>query len=791
MCVCFTTKPQELTEQFRDFECWHYIPNGFRSVIDQKSGNLFEAIYEPNFLFQNHRFLQFELQHSVPLPKDTVFISFDFKSFRLDSLSLKLYLYGERERFIDSLVFQLQPDGHNLLQFNNTDTEWMEITLDGRSTYKTDTISFQIVDASFRAKNQDIDEWFRSLDFDIDAASLFPLKKVTLLDELNNKKIIGLGESVHGSRTLFKEKAEIAQKLLDKNVKLICFEGPVDVCLNWDLYVQGVHPYRYRDIILKDLNSSLSDAADMVDFLDQIRKINTTRKEGDKIHIVGLDLRSDKSNFYHYFMAHKNLSRDKQFLNPLLLQMRSLEYDNLNYKSNIIVNKHRIETKQRDTLRFEFSRLTESILSEKKLKSMMRERDYRFLLDLLSLNVPTTDDGNEDKSIDRDSVMWKIFQKAIAHYAPGESDRVVIFAHSLHLSRTHHVRYSLSGLMKIESLGSHIAENYPDDFWSMSFHVGGGEIKSYDRVFNLFRNDLITGIGKLPKPVHGSFERSAKNIVLDKFYCKSNDLGRDLYTFRMVGDGAGKGQFYFLSKDRFDAYVFINACANSRAGGYDAGYTYPDITHYTDSLKLIDMPYNKTFAFETVCFDITIPENFRYKNPRSGVVAGLHTTMTGIFESRDRHCLLIWDSFVKIYDKEASWHNDPKIGSVRKKSMIKEVMLHLKLSLEMNIDMRYYNKSSDRDIENKNFEKVYYAAKDKIVDDKGGEYAKKTFNADHVVEYFVDDNIYFMGKDYKHKQVIIIGKGEDVVTLYGYYTDQGFSNRDKYRKDIESVLKFH
>ncbi|WP_148038853.1 hypothetical protein [Proteiniphilum sp. X52] len=99
-------------------------------MIDLKSGNMFEAIYEPNFLFQNHPFLQFELQHSVPLPRDSISISFDFKSRRLDSLALKLYLYGESERFIDSLVFSLQPDGHNLLQFNNTDAEWMEITLD-------------------------------------------------------------------------------------------------------------------------------------------------------------------------------------------------------------------------------------------------------------------------------------------------------------------------------------------------------------------------------------------------------------------------------------------------------------------------------------------------------------------------------------------------------------------------------------------------------------------------------------------------------------------------------------
>ena len=75
-----------------------------------------------------------------------------------------------------------------------------------------------------------------------------------------------------------------------------------------------------------------------------------------------------------------------------------------------------------------------------------------------------------------------------------------------------------------------------------------------------------------------------------------------------------------------------------------------------------------------------------------------------------------------------------------------------------------------------------------IVDVKSEEYAREAFNADRVVEFIVDADIYFMGEYYKHKQVIFAGKGENVVIIYCYYTDKGFTNKEKYK--IESILKF-
>ncbi len=102
----------------------------------------------------NRDTLQSRFQYTVPLPQDTVFLSFDFKNRNLETLALRLYFYGKKERFIDSLVFSLRPEGHNHIRFNNLPgAEWVEVTLNGqRGTLGRDTVSFQILDARIEAK---------------------------------------------------------------------------------------------------------------------------------------------------------------------------------------------------------------------------------------------------------------------------------------------------------------------------------------------------------------------------------------------------------------------------------------------------------------------------------------------------------------------------------------------------------------------------------------------------------------------------------------------------------------
>lgn len=775
--LCFSANSQELTGRFSDIENWEFSTNGVRF-----GSNMRDLKIQRTWRSASHRgpvsvagtinrdTLQFRFQYTVPLPRDTVFLSFDFKNRNLETLALRLYFYGKKERFIDSLVIPLRPEGPNHIRFTNfPGAEWVEVILDGqRGTLGRDTVSFQILDARIEAKNHDLDEWFRSLNLDLNVESLYPLKKITGLDELENKKIIGLGESVHGSQNIWREKAEVVRKLFNKGVKLVCFEAPVDQCLNWDLYARGIHPYSYRDVIFEDVKS-FSDNEDLVRFLDEIRKENGTRKETDKIRVVGLDLRSEQSYFYHYFLAYQELCKDSHSLTPLILKMSGLSYNNLNYT----VNLKQCPYQQLDTTASRsFRNLAGMLSSDKKLKTLMQEKDYGFLLDILQIKVPTIAD-NTYWDFDRDFYMWRIFQKALLHYAPGENDRAVILAHSLHLCRTGHERHSVSDLLKSRSLGSYIAENYPDDYWAISFHAGGGVIRTVEyKMLDDFNTEAQEGIGRLKQPVRGSFEGAARDVSFDRFYCKSSDMSNDWYAFRMVGNKLDESQFHTLSKERFDAYVYMDESTRFPPKPL---HSHINVRHLIDSLRLQNIPYSDTCAHYTDYLVLTVPKEFRYKDFGGGPIY-LHNISPienqaspfGLFESKDRECLMI---FIP-----ASHLSDMSVEEAR--------LYELRKALGMST---YGN----RQIGMGNLDKLFRNLEGDVWELKSDRYAQETFKADSVAEIWTDTNFYFSSKYYMHKQVLIIEKNNKVWLIYGYYTDKGVANQDTYRKGIESVFKFH
>ncbi|MDD4591786.1 MAG: erythromycin esterase family protein [Petrimonas sp.] len=775
--LCLSANSQELTGRFSDLENWEFSTNGVRfgsNMRDLKIQRTWRSASHRGPVIVagtiNRDTLQFRFQYTVPLPQDSIFLSFDFKNRQLETLALRLYFYGKKERFIDSLVFSLRPEGHNHIRFNNlTGAEWVEVTLDGqRGSLGRDTVSFQILDARIEAKNHHLDEWFRSLTFDLNVESLYPLKKITGLDELVNRKIIGLGESVHGSQNLWREKAEIVRKLFSKNVKLVCFEAPVDKCLNWDLYVRGIHPYSYRDVIFEDVES-FADNEDLVRFLDEIRKENGTRKEADRIRIVGLDLRSAKSYFYHYFLAYQELCKDSHSITPLILNMSELSYNNLYYKLDFKQPPYQqLDT----TANKRFSNLASILASDKKLKSLMQQNDYQFISDILLLEVPTIED-NKYWDFDRDFYMWRTFQKALSHYAPGENDRAVILAHSLHLCRTGHERHSVSDLLKSRSLGSYIAENYPDDYWAISFHAGGGVIRTVEyKALDVFNTEAQEGIGRLKQPVRGSFERAARDVSFDRFYCRSSDLGNDWYAFRMVGNKLDESQFYTLSKERFDAFVYIDESTRFMPTPL---HSYTNVGHLIDSLKLQNIPYSNTCEHYVDCLDLAVPNEFRYKDfggrPiyfRNISPIENQASPLGLFESKDKECLMIFTP--------ASHLSNMSVEEARLYELRKALGISTHGELQ---------------ISKGNIVKLFRNLEGDVWELKSDEYAKKNFNADSVSEIWTDTDFYFLGKNYMHKQVFIIEKDEKVWLIYCYYTDKGITNQDKYRKGIESVVKFH
>lgn len=114
---------------------------------------------------------------------------------------------------------------------------------------------------------------------------------------MKTKKIIGLGESIHGSRSIIQKKKEITEKLCeDKNIKLICFEAGIDMVMNWDLYIQGILPESYRQKIEDEvtggflsfyahLSKTFVNVGDLVNIAEQIACVGNTRiSTGNHLH---------------------------------------------------------------------------------------------------------------------------------------------------------------------------------------------------------------------------------------------------------------------------------------------------------------------------------------------------------------------------------------------------------------------------------------------------------------------------------------------------------------------------
>ncbi|MDR2038514.1 MAG: hypothetical protein LBQ60_11385, partial [Bacteroidales bacterium] len=100
---------QELTERFSDIENWDFFTNGISLGDNMQNIKIKRNLRSagdrgPAFIAGtiNRDTLRFGLQYTVPLPRDSIFLSFDFKSCKLETLSLKLYFYDKKEQFIDS-----------------------------------------------------------------------------------------------------------------------------------------------------------------------------------------------------------------------------------------------------------------------------------------------------------------------------------------------------------------------------------------------------------------------------------------------------------------------------------------------------------------------------------------------------------------------------------------------------------------------------------------------------------------------------------------------------------------
>jgi Erythromycin esterase homolog len=784
---CPSVQSQSLSEDDNRLKDWYFYSDVFQITYDPAQGDESCVVsYNPGNKFRWNKSNNpegFQLMKSAVFPPDTVDISMNLKSRNLDSCTLTLYRYTKYENLIDSLTYALDPNASNSISFYNGTADFVEILLSGSGKEKTDTLSLQIQDLDISARNEDMDEWLETLDEGVmDVRSITPLLYLDELDEFRSKKIIGLGESFHGGKQLQSSAFSIIRSLLNQKVKLICFEASIDMVMNWDLYVQGIMPYEYRYKILDELKGALGDPALSVELLDQIRALNYTRKNSEKIHVAGLDLRQESFYLFEYFMAYKDLSKDKNFLNEFLRKgFSKMDYQHYHQSSRFNL---------KDTTDHSHAVLIGEIQKEKKLLKQMKGNDYRFLTETLRMNIPTFRDADRDVKIynSRDSIMWNILQTAISCYAPAPEDRVIVFAHNMHLSRTYN-KYSQNHLFHRKNLGCYITESYGDDFWTTSFHVASGFHKSAT---------LEHEVTKMPlkNAFPGSFENLAYETGLSDFYCRGDDLN-NTFIFRMIPNRKSTSEFYPLSPKRYDAYVFINrtdACTTDQIDFASEVRREGKMRRYQDSLQIVMTPASKTFDFLLDPAIVSVPDGFRWKSVYvySPAITGL---TAGFFESDDRECVVAFGVSLR-YPQERVIYSLQRPGLIQEDIYAKDIMKLAKSDLlnETNMQggdtkdpMVEWGMKKAHEMTDSNFDIIL----ERFIRAWSSEDAKAAFDADRVIEYTTkrSGGSGYFGK-YKNIRTISTEKNGRVVILKCLYSDKGYENKEKYEQAIKSIFKF-
>ena len=790
--VCCLAKSQALAEDYSNLKNWLFDSNVFRLTyedlpdvkswdiryIDIRTGIWWNKQNEPE---------SFSMTGCTLLPKDSISISLNLKSYRLDSLTLMLYFYGKHENLIDSTIYPLDVDGMNNIRFNNERAELMQMKIFGFISEKIDSVSLQIRGLNIRSKGIELKQWEQTPDTaSIDIRRITPLPVIDRLDEFRNRKIIGLAESFHGGEQINIAIYDVIRNILPHNVRLICFEIPVDMGMNWDLYVQGILPQEYRYKILDELRMTTGDARLLTELLDEIRALNITRKEGEKVHVVGLDFRSEKYYLFEYLKAYKDISKDRKSFEKFMLEnFAKLDYHENNI-SKILDAKTGISVDRRH------SAWAERLKSEKKLQKLMGANDYKFLMETLAANIPTSRDVENDLNgliIEKhDSMMWKILEVAIACYAPEQNDRVVINAHTMHLSKTYN-EHSFFPLLSKKNLGCYIAEHYSDDFWTTSFHAGRGFRKSV----NFKRIEALS----LQTAFPGSFESAANKTALSNFYCKSDDL-EDIFVFRMIPQSKTDLHFYPMSRNRFDGYAFINKTEACNTDQFDLSTSTKreaEMNHYFDSLRIPLVTGSNKFDLDLDPAIVIVPKGFKWKT--TSIYPGGRGLAHGFFESDDRECVITFG--VNLYDPKEQFistlpenlRRDPYSGDILKKAkddLLKEMKMKVVDKLFMRSFGVHVEKPNEQNLQNFDF----------LLEELGlmhvwsSNDAYAVFNADKVIEYEFKKgwSPYGYFSKYRYGETISAEKNGRMVILICRYTENGYKNRLKYRKSIESIFKF-
>lgn len=334
-------------------------------------------------------------------------------------------------------------------------------------------------------------------------------------------RIMGIGETVHGSRTLGGMAFDIIkERIIKQGCNLVLHEYPLECSFYVNRYIKNDPRFKLQDIE-RYMEGNLS-SEHTIDFIKWLRAYNSAHN--NRVSFWGIDIESLD------MASSVDLS---EFVKTLCSKRETPETD------SIVKRLLNWETNEDDSLQ-----LTKADGAVGKWLTA----DERQILKLcLQLNKESSE--TYERLTSRDETMAKT-AFALIDILASNGAKATIYGHFMHLN------YLVGGDMKElnnYSAGHRMKAKYKDDYQAIALCTYEG------RTLNCLTDKSI-GAAQLVKAPEGSVENTLQSMGHNMAYLPTERLNNtDVLTMRVLGNTNDRYQFfYFVPKARVEGILFVS-----------------------------------------------------------------------------------------------------------------------------------------------------------------------------------------------------------------------------------------
>lgn len=368
----------------------------------------------------------------------------------------------------------------------------------------------------------------------LDTKAVYPLNDTTSLSisPFRDKKILGLGETMHQNRAIQKTVFEILRKHIEHNrCRLILLESPLDFGLQLNWYVSDKAPDWFIEVI--ERNTELTYDSGFIDFICWLRQYNHDNPE-QQTRLLCMDVCAP-------VVANSMLSLYFDSSNISQVLLAAMKEDSLLEISAF--------TKSVITNQYEDAR-AEMLVQQNELTKALGVDNFKILQEILLQMSHIYPEKNEQRGFmlfntltGRDYQMFLNYEKLSSMFLKAD-EKVVIYAHIAHLAK--------SQTYSDKNLGSYLFKKYSSKYSPLALVAGEGNSTMYafKPMVSVARDSLkweAYYTYPLKTPVQSSLEASAINIPYERYFYPL-DAARDnlsgLGLMKIIPNGIVKERDY-------------------------------------------------------------------------------------------------------------------------------------------------------------------------------------------------------------------------------------------------------